>query len=267
VPLPSPPDGQVALLLQTVWDLLAEQSHWPTYGHVDRRLYQGHGLDIDRVLRRTRDTLLVGGRRQGGAEANPDEQLRLTIAGAAACSGTSAVVASFLRAVQTAVRLEAEHADGSEPSMTADQVIEGASDGQRRGDPAIGELALQVGLLLSQEWGWLGSCQLYEGGWRIGITRRVRAYRDVASLEDYWTRREHVRHADEGALAVQRQALRSHVVSAAQAIAKLEELRAQAQSQEVQREGAVMTPGAPRSTLSWPPRSAPIRGRCRASVT
>lgn len=198
VALPRPADEQVQLLLQIVWDQLTGGDHWPNYGVVDRLLHQQHRLDVDELLRRTSEHLLLGGRGAGGAAPAAEEQLRLTIAGAAACEGTEHVVRTFLMGVQMAAHLEEEHPDGTfDPPLTADQLVEGASDGTRRATPDGARLARQVGLLLLFE-PWTGSSSLYEGGWRIGVTRRVRAYIDVPDLEGYWTRRTEARAAAEG---------------------------------------------------------------------
>ena len=133
------------------------------------------------------DELLVGGR---------GDQLRLTIAGVAACDGTGHVVQAFLQGVRLAVRVEAEfsgRADG--PVITADRVIDGAlsPNGFRpKRDKATlraaARLVRQVGLLLFYE-PWTGSNLLHEGGWRIGVTRFVRAYVDAPDLDAYWERR------------------------------------------------------------------------------
>lgn len=196
--LPKPADDQVRLLLQIVWSQLTRGAHWPSYGVVDRLLHQQHRLDVDDLLRRTSEQLLLGGRGAGGAAPTAEDQLRLTVAGAAACEGAEEAVQAFLRGVRIAARLEGEHPVGaSEPSLTADQLIEGASDGTRRSTPDGARLARQVGLLLLFE-PWTGSISLYEGGWRIGITRRVRPYIDVPDLDDYWARRTESRAAAEG---------------------------------------------------------------------
>lgn len=134
VALPRPVDDQARLLLQTVWDQLASGDHWPTYGVVDRVLHRQHRLDVDELLQRISEQLLVGGRASGSAPPAQAEQLRLTIAGVAACEGTDQVVDVFLRGVRLAARLEEEYpGDADEPALTADQLIEGASDGGRRG--------------------------------------------------------------------------------------------------------------------------------------
>lgn len=185
--LPGPVDDEVRFLLQAVWDQLAAGEHWPAYRAVDRVLHQSRRLDIDALLVRTSEELLAGGRRMGNAPPQDTQQLSLTIAGVASCKGTEQIVEAFLRAVRTAGRLENEVPVGEdEPAMTADQVIEGASDGgTQRAMPAAASMARQLGLLLVTE-PWAGSSSLYEGGWNIRVTRRIRAYADISTLDEYW---------------------------------------------------------------------------------
>ncbi len=170
--LPRPADAEIQLLLQTVWNLLASGEHWPKDGVVDRRLYRDHGIDIEPLRLRTPDSLLLGGRQQGGAPANPEEQLRLTIAGAASCTGTDEVVELFLQAVQASARVEGEHADASEdPMLRADVIIPGASDGKRRAAPEVWHLTRQLGLLLMQE-PWVGAAVCTTVAGRFGSPGR-----------------------------------------------------------------------------------------------
>lgn len=241
MPLPSPPDGQVRVLLQAVWDQLTSGEHWPNYRALDRLLYTRFGLDIDRLRARTSDALLVGGHRQGGAEPLPEEQLQLTIAGVAACRDTETTVEDFLRAIAVAVCLDTEHTDdSSDPQMTADLVIPSASDGQRPATSIEADRAArQLGLLLLQEPWTAGHSLLHQGGWRIGVSRRVRTFSTATSLEDYWARRETLRPTRPiPQIALPPGQLPSGPMSPAQAIARLQELHAEATSPEVQVEGA-----------------------------
>lgn len=91
-----PADAEIALLLQTVWDLLAGGEHWPTYRTVDLLLYREHGLDVDTVIARAPEALLLGGRPHGGARPSEQGQLQLTAPGAALCQGTGAALDVFL---------------------------------------------------------------------------------------------------------------------------------------------------------------------------
>jgi predicted nucleotide-binding protein len=180
--------ADVSLLLQTVWDTFAADAAWPVFARVDRLLYRDHDLDVSDVLRHVPVELLVGGRGHGGAPASPRDELRLTIAGAAACEGSSVVLETLVAAVAQAVLLERSADDGGDPVLTADRVVHGASDGTAKiRDDNAARLARQVGLLLINE-PWAAGGSLYEGGWSVNVSRRVRAYAGASTVDAYLRR-------------------------------------------------------------------------------
>lgn len=188
--LPEPADGDVQLLLQSVWDLLAAGEHWPRYRTVDRHLYRERRLDVDTIIARTPATLLVDGRQTA---TDADAQLFLSVAGAAACTGSEPVMKVFLAAVRLAAKAELQvQPGGQDPTVTFEDAAAAA------GVPATGEhgpgVARQSGLLLHGE-PWTGYILLHQGGWRLTVDRRARAYADVADLPSYWALRERHRVA------------------------------------------------------------------------
>ncbi|WP_298462673.1 serine/threonine-protein kinase [uncultured Cellulomonas sp.] len=186
--LPEPADGEVALLLQSIWDLLAGGEHWPRYSTVDRQLYRERKLDVDAVLARTPETLLLGGRFLGSERPNADAQLSLTAAGAAACVGSELALKVFLAAVQLAAEAELRTLpDGQDPIVTFEDAA-AAAGVQVTGEHADG-IARQSGLLLHAE-PWTGHMLLHQGGWRLSVDRRARPYADVVDLAGYWRLRE-----------------------------------------------------------------------------
>ncbi len=188
--IPVPADQDISLLLQTIWDQLSIGNQWPTYNVIDRILYREHQINIDDVLRRAPEELVVGGRADGSGSPRAEEQLWLTPAGVMACKRSERAIDAFTDAIVAAVKLDREHLDGGYPKMKADQIIQGASDGGPGAVSAeVKSLARQVGLMLVFE-PWVLSGSLYEGGWEIGIKRTVRAYSGVSSFNDYWTRRQ-----------------------------------------------------------------------------
>lgn len=184
--LPVPADDEVALLLQTVWDLLAGGDHWPSYRSIDRLLYRERRLDVDAVIVRTPALLLLGGRPQGGAAPQQDGQLSLTAAGAAACAGSGPALEVFLAAVRLAAEAELRMApDGEEPAVTFEEAAAGAP---MRGED-VARVARQSGLLLHAE-PWTGYVLLYEAGWKLTVDRRARPYEGISDLGSYWAMRE-----------------------------------------------------------------------------
>lgn len=166
--MPAALPADVATLLRTVWELFPARQHWPSFGAVDRRLHREHGLDIVEVIKRTPETLLLGGRGQGGAAASEDDQLMLTVAGVAALPGSGPTIAAFLRAIQIAVALEAT-SDGPEIALTSDLLR----------DQKVAPTRVLGLLLLRQP--WAGGGVLQEGDeFTVRVTRRIRPYREAA---------------------------------------------------------------------------------------
>jgi serine/threonine-protein kinase len=192
--LPRPADSEVAWLLQAVWDLVDRAEHWPAYQTLDRLLYRQHRLDLDAVIARTPITLLLGGRPEGGAAPRPDGRLALTVAGAAACTGSEAVLQVFLATARLAAEAEVNAGVDDDPSVSFAEAAAAV------GLPATGEDAAAVarrsGLLLSPE-PWTGHLHLHKDGWRVNVDRRARSYAGVIELEAYWHVRERQRRASE----------------------------------------------------------------------
>src|SRR4051812_3432716 len=173
--LPVPPDAEVALLLQTVWDMLAAGGDWPTYERVDRALYHQHHLAIDRMISRTSTDLLLGGRPEGGAPPRDDGQLMLTLAGAASCSGSGPAIDVVVTAARVAAAAERDLDPAEDdPLLTFDQVA------RKLGiDPAgARDVARQSGLLLVSE-PWTGGNSRSDGSWQLRVDRRARPYAGV----------------------------------------------------------------------------------------
>lgn len=125
--LPQPADADQSLLLEAIWEACTRDQKWPAFHAVDREMHRRHRLDAVAVLQRMDPGLLVRGR--SGAPPGPDEALRLTIAGVAACPGTKELVERFLVAVRRASAVEEGYDGDEQPTLTADQVVAGASNG------------------------------------------------------------------------------------------------------------------------------------------
>ncbi|CCH85801.1 Serine/threonine protein kinase [Modestobacter italicus] len=181
-----PPDLEVALLLQTVWDMLAMGGHWPTYERVDRVLFHQHHLDIATVMSRTSTELLRGGRPEGGAPPRDDGELTLTLAGAASCSGSGPAIDVVVAAARLAAAAERDLDPAeADPLLTfADVARELGIDPSRARD-----VARRSGLLLVSE-PWTGSNSLSEDSWQLRVDRRARPYAGVHDLAEYWGRRK-----------------------------------------------------------------------------
>src|SRR6266508_499868 len=175
--MPTPTDGDQQRLLQTVWDLFATYSRWPTFAQVDRKLDRDFDLDAQVVSQRLPAELLYP--RVDGWLA-PDRELGLTIAGAVACSGSQEDVRYFLEVVRFAAELERSW-PGRPTEETDEPILTSADVVQRVQLPAAGREALLrrlSHLLTVEDWGWRSASP---GGpdWPFELSRQVRRFRGV----------------------------------------------------------------------------------------
>src|ERR1035437_474717 len=98
--MPRPSDKAEQLLLQTVWDLFFTKGKWPTFDEVDRRLYRAHEIDSHDVMRALPKELLYPPAQILPPQEN--EELRLTVAGAASCAGSNEDLLLFVDVVRLA---------------------------------------------------------------------------------------------------------------------------------------------------------------------
>lgn len=192
VKLPLPPDNGSQLLLQVIWDLAGQSPRWPTYAVIDRSLDLFHNQDALDLIRATPQAFVCGVDRRSLVAPHDLQEIGLTVAGAAACAESADTLDAFVQFVRKAAELQrfwapSTHTRQETPSLTkadALQLLEvpgGLSEG----------LLTRLYLLLSGEpWGGAGSgSNEPEGTWIVYFDRRVRAFRDVVDLEDYWERR------------------------------------------------------------------------------
>ncbi len=174
-------------VLQAVYDALKVSNSWPKFSQVDRKLYRKGRLDVARVSREIPETLLqsIGSR---DSYIHPDTPMRLTLTGISACNGSVDTVGLFLRTLRWIAKRERTYQPGSDAvtgvlQVSARQLMRGFRFKKERfGDVlTIGEL-MQV-----EQWGWVsgGSGSTNEPGWTFAVSRDVRRFRDVRSLDDY----------------------------------------------------------------------------------
>lgn len=171
-------------MLAAVFTLLQGAGRWPTFDVLDRYL-DGQGVpDGEDLLVGMPQGLLYG----VGPHSRPirdEQEIGLTAAGVAAVDATGEDVALFLALVALAVELESDRPPGG-PAPTLDA----ASAERRLRLPAAGraELLARAGSVLATEpWGWSGHSPAdSDRSWSFTFDRRVRRFRGVAALEDYW---------------------------------------------------------------------------------
>ncbi|WP_410604858.1 TIR domain-containing protein [Amycolatopsis sp. lyj-90] len=188
--LPSPVDDNHRRFLQAIWDLFVAQNRWPTLRQVDRRLDQQFGIDAyDAVISLPSGMLSPDVREPLRA----DLELRLTVAGASACSGSQEVISIFLQAIRFAAELEKQWP--GRPTEATDEPTLATSELPKRFQlPAAGQACLleQVGHLLSIDSWWWSSSTRKNGNWEFLINRHIRPLRSIETLNDYWSARAKV---------------------------------------------------------------------------
>lgn len=181
--MPAPASAEQKQLLQVVWDLLYRHNDWPTFAAMDTLADQRHGLDAINVAQAMPEGLLQP---PDMRYVQQEQEVRLTMAGAAACDGSSEELAAFLAAVQLATDLEREPRDGSTEPVLSSAAL------RRNGRlPAAGrdDIVRRAGCLLRVEpWGWSSSATPDGDQWTFNISRDVRRLREVSTLADYWHR-------------------------------------------------------------------------------
>ncbi|HEY0167543.1 MAG TPA: hypothetical protein VGB75_10925 [Jatrophihabitans sp.] len=187
--MPETIDNGQRALLQAVWQLMLQHDRWPTFAEVDRHLYRSLDLDAHVTMQGLPRELLYPVTNEWPLQ--PGEALRLTVAGASTCVGSAELLKLFVDVIRLAADLE--HGwmgppveQGTEPTLSSGDLKDHLTL------PAAGRESLlsQLGNLLSVEpWGWTSGGLDGTGRWRFSFDRRVRRFRDVTDVQDYWSRR------------------------------------------------------------------------------
>jgi hypothetical protein len=175
-PLPAP---QIALL-SAIYEGLKERGSWPPFQYVDK-LLDNQGFDIDEVVDGfppDLSNLTAGVRHVSG-----DDEVTLTIAGLSHCWEAVNDIELFLYAVSRAVVIENSHQPsvqgGDRPVLRSSELVStGAS-------PA----ALQRLHLFIRYEPWGGGGGTTADGWELQITRAIRRFRGIQTIDEYLSRR------------------------------------------------------------------------------
>jgi hypothetical protein len=105
--------------LQMAFDLYLQHGSWPRYAYIDESLYD-EGVEAREILESLPPGLYVPDRRGlGGFRIDYEDELSLTIRGAASCTGSERVVERFLRALAWGVQVR-RRARSSSPDDVVD---------------------------------------------------------------------------------------------------------------------------------------------------
>jgi hypothetical protein len=177
------------VFLQAIWDTAIASSQWPTFAELERRLDGHHAIKAWDALSGLPEGFVVGvsatspyGR--GG------ERIGLTVPGAAACAGTGDALTALVQFVRAAAQLEQGSPWLDRPGRHRSGVAV-EEFAKRANLPMAGRAQVLRGLILLlqvQPWGWT----IFEdpesaGHLRVAFDSRVRIFRGVADVDDYWT--------------------------------------------------------------------------------
>jgi uncharacterized protein (TIGR02391 family) len=192
MPRPTGEEGHV--LLDAIWAYFSEHRRWPVFDDIDRTLYV-QGLQFEEVVQQLCPALLLGVASDLSQLPQGSQDLALTIAGAANCTGTGLAIDQFIRMVQTAA--------GMEPAwMPADRGdlpwMQPGDIGCRLPTSLTAEVLFAEAAFVAAAIGMRETC--FRGGsinreqldWSLNFDRGIRPFAEVQRLEDYWRIREQV---------------------------------------------------------------------------
>ncbi|OWA26054.1 MULTISPECIES: hypothetical protein [unclassified Streptomyces] len=190
--LPAPASPEQQELLQTVWNVFASTSEWPTFDWVDRKLDRQE-IDTVAALAQLPDGLMRGLPDPSRPVPQDDAVLALTIAGVARCNGSSDVVLLFLALIRVLAETERKWQagpGGEKPTLSECTAI------RRLNLMPIEDhttLLLQARTLAQFEPGIEGHHIASGGEWTLKVGRSIRPFREVGDIGAYWCTREALR--------------------------------------------------------------------------
>jgi predicted nucleotide-binding protein len=185
MPLPEPPSGESRELLQKILELTVEERNWPTFAQLERRWDFNHETEAADILCDLPEGFVCGFDRRRPTQGSA--VMGLTLAGVAACDdlNSGSLVSNFETFVYMAVEFQREQSNAN--PIFADTELR---SGLRY--PLTSEELQLLGLLIRNEsslW-YTMSGPTADGHWKVTLDRKIRAFRDASSRDDYWDRRD-----------------------------------------------------------------------------
>ena len=172
------------LYLQAIFDYFHEHGKWPTYSFLERVFLQSHpNLNIDEIVK----SLPPGLSKPFSAymfdlTGSANEEAFLTVPAIYLCRGSQGDLADFMRAIGFCV----------DRYYSPDK-----TDRQISSDDLVSQLGMsklsahKVGLLLQVEaWIFTLFSSNGEGNWQCTLSREIRRFREVTTIEQYLEKRE-----------------------------------------------------------------------------
>ncbi len=164
--------------LQVIYDYFHEQGRWPWYRDVKQMLLEVYpDVDVDEVVKslptglsKPYDAYMFG------VPGYTNEATFLTVLGVYLCQGSEEDLADFVRAMRFCVERYSSPNKNDRYVSSSDLVYE----------LGMSELAVRkVGQLLEVEAAVFSSFSMSEGSWECRLSRSVRQFREVATIEQY----------------------------------------------------------------------------------
>src|SRR5712692_6840818 len=181
-------NDQQRLYLQTIFDHFYENGKWPAYSNVERTILQTYpDLDIDEIVK----SLPPGLSKPFNAYmfdvpgyANKDTFL--TVPAIYLCQGSQEDLTDFVRAMRFCVE-RYNSSDKEKRQVSSNDLITSLD---------MSELSTRkIGLLLQVEpWIFTFFSTGNDGSWQCTLSREIRRYRDVQTIEQYMEKREIIKN-------------------------------------------------------------------------
>lgn len=179
---------QQRLFLQTIFDYFNVYGKWPTYRYVERTVLQSHpDLNIDEIAK----SLPPGLSKPFNAymfdvPVYANEDTLLTVPAIYLCQGSEEDLTDFVRAIRFFVE-RYNSSDKEKRQVSSNDLITSLD---------MSELSTRkIGLLLQVEpWIFTSFSTGEEGNWQCTLSREIRRYRDVQTIEQYLEKRELIKN-------------------------------------------------------------------------
>jgi uncharacterized protein (TIGR02391 family) len=185
--MPQPTGKHGHGLLGMVWSYFGEHRTWPTFEEIDRSFYAATGMQFETAVQQLCPALLRGLDPDVSRTPQPSQQVSLTVAGVANCTGARATLRMFLAMVRTAATIEPHFRPskpGEQPMLVRVDLKNAPGIDPETGSKRNMFAAAAIGLYEPCFNG--GSHNASELEWALYYDRRIRPFNGVQSLEDYW---------------------------------------------------------------------------------
>ncbi len=177
-------NDQQRLYLQAIFDHFYENGKWPTYSYVERTILQTYpDLDIDEIVKNLPPELSKPfNAYMFDVPGYANKDTFLTVPAIYRCQGSQEDLTDFVRAIRFCV--EKYNSSNKEKRQVSSNDLLTLLN--------LSELSTRkVGLLLQVEpWIFTSLSTGDDGSWQCTLSREIRRYRDVQTIEQYLEKRE-----------------------------------------------------------------------------